>query len=83
MLCWDTYNPVPSPPSVCASLILIVHSTCDHISEALWRPLEKVFLVSGAKALIVHQELSLCQVIASAGFRLTHLPGLHQMLRWL
>lgn len=83
MPCWDAYNPDPSPQSVRVSRILTVHSARDHLSEALWRPLEKVFLVSGAKALIVHPELCLCQVIASAGFRLTHLPGLHQMLRWL
>lgn len=81
--CRDTYSPVPSLASVCASLILIVHSACDHISEALWRPLENVFLISGARVLNVQQELCLCQVIASTGFHLTHLPGLQQMLRWL
>lgn len=83
MPCWDAYNPDPSLQSVSVSRILTVHSARDHSLEALWRSLEKVFLVSGAKALIVHPELGLCQVIASAGFLLTHLPGLRQMLRWL
>lgn len=80
MICCHIYNSVSLLQSVCVSLILIVQSACDYISEAPWRPLEKVFLVSGAKALIVHRELCLCQVIDSAGFRLTHQ---HQMLRWL
>lgn len=71
----DASNPVPSLPSVCASLILIVHSACDHISEAPWGPLEKVFLVSGAKALIVHQELRLPVSGDCLGWISSHSPA--------